>query len=639
MDTDGALYVADNGNARVVRWAAPCAPYERILPCSSVLMSHEVEELPEDDSVGIPLGPALAGASSSATARSSDSSLANYCYLILFNLNKKNNLGAILRSAAAFGVRLVLLVGRQGFKAFCKKSGQGVVPIENAATVSEAVAALKARHPAGELQVCGVEILSQAQSLHSSPFRGPTAFMVGNERGGLTREQIDHCDSFVYIPQFGGGVGSLNVACACSVVLYQFSAWASSTLTGLGFTEDQCPAMAVPHGAGSFALQGPRPLPPKMEGDAGGGRRLLLLAEEAHADDDSLDILIDFWTAMEMDLPDGVDHLETAKLKIIALSGTVVEEVAISEISTASVGLVALLAPRAAAQMRVDVSRLRFSLRGRVLDIWDTWQELGQPLELQLVVLPPCDEFKEELLEAVSGQDLDQVNEDSGMTLFSSTRIQGRSRLQDPNARSRDHMPAFMKASILGNPEIMVALYTAGANADAPDLTGATALHCAVRDARLETVRLLLNLRADLDARNKLGRTALFEAVGTGCLAMVKALVAAAADPNRVDREGGTPLRAAVAAGFLEVVEILVDAGAIVDLQNRDGSLLHVAAGHDRHEVVVALLESGAKTSYSDQQGATALHVAARQGQCEVLRTLLAANAEQLPDAHGVTPL
>ena len=28
-------------------------------------------------------------------------------------------------------------------EAFCKKSGQGVVPIENAATVSEAVAALK----------------------------------------------------------------------------------------------------------------------------------------------------------------------------------------------------------------------------------------------------------------------------------------------------------------------------------------------------------------------------------------------------------------------------------------------------------------------------------------------------------------
>lgn len=41
----------------------------------------------------------------------------------------------------------------------------------------------------------------------------------------------------------------------------------------------------------------------------------------------------------------------------------------------------------------------------------------------------------------------------------------------------------------MGNPEIMVALYCAGADADAPDLSGATALHCAVRDARLETVR------------------------------------------------------------------------------------------------------------------------------------------------------
>eukprot|EP00438_Fugacium_kawagutii_P032483 Skav233883 [mRNA] locus=scaffold435:73301:74856:+ [translate_table: standard] len=76
----------------------------------------QAEELPEerpqkpreDDSVGIPLGPAQGG-----DVRDG----ANYCYLILFNLNKKNNLGAILRSCAAFGVRLVMLVGRQGFKA------------------------------------------------------------------------------------------------------------------------------------------------------------------------------------------------------------------------------------------------------------------------------------------------------------------------------------------------------------------------------------------------------------------------------------------------------------------------------------------------------------------------------------------
>merc|ERR1712211_229030 len=111
--------------------------------------------------------------------------------------------------------------------------------------------------------------MGQATSLHTCPFEGPTAFMVGNERGGLTREQIEHCDSFVYIPQFGAGVGSLNVSCACSVVLYQFSACANSPgRGGLGFPEDPKPAMVKPHGAGSFAVGSPRPMPPASTGPA-----------------------------------------------------------------------------------------------------------------------------------------------------------------------------------------------------------------------------------------------------------------------------------------------------------------------------------------------------------------------------------
>eukprot|EP00929_Paragymnodinium_shiwhaense_P022504 TRINITY_DN14365_c0_g1_i1.p1 TRINITY_DN14365_c0_g1~~TRINITY_DN14365_c0_g1_i1.p1 ORF type:complete len:275 (-),score=34.38 TRINITY_DN14365_c0_g1_i1:23-847(-) len=208
------------------------------------------EPLPEDTSMGIPMRQLDLPAGPEGS---------NYCYLILFNLNKKNNLGTILRSCAAFGVRRVILVGRSGFKSFCKKSGQGAVPIEHSDTLRGAVDMLRAWHPepGRGVRICGVEILPDAASLHSQPFQSHTAFMVGNERGGLTREQIDVCDDFVYIPQFGAGVGSLNVACACSVVLYQFTVWANSgERVGLGVPAAPLPAMAKPHGAGSFPVPG-----------------------------------------------------------------------------------------------------------------------------------------------------------------------------------------------------------------------------------------------------------------------------------------------------------------------------------------------------------------------------------------------
>ena len=35
---------------------------------------------------------------------------------------------------------------------------------------------------------------------------------------GLSEKQIEACDHFIYIPHYGGGTASLNVACAASIV-------------------------------------------------------------------------------------------------------------------------------------------------------------------------------------------------------------------------------------------------------------------------------------------------------------------------------------------------------------------------------------------------------------------------------------
>jgi len=44
----------------------------------------------------------------------------------------------------------------------------------------------------------------ESKQVPGHPFRGSTAFLMGNEGHGLTDAQIAVCDHFVYIPQVGG---------------------------------------------------------------------------------------------------------------------------------------------------------------------------------------------------------------------------------------------------------------------------------------------------------------------------------------------------------------------------------------------------------------------------------------------------
>ena len=44
-------------------------------------------------------------------------------------------------------------------------------------------------------EVVGVEIVEGAERVQDAPFRGSTAFMLGNEGAGLTEKQIGLCAS------------------------------------------------------------------------------------------------------------------------------------------------------------------------------------------------------------------------------------------------------------------------------------------------------------------------------------------------------------------------------------------------------------------------------------------------------------
>lgn len=62
--------------------------------------------------------------------------------------------------------------------------------------------------------------------MNRHPFKRSTAFLLGNEGTGLSTKELEICDFFVYIPQYGCGTASLNVTVAASIVLHHFSVWA-----------------------------------------------------------------------------------------------------------------------------------------------------------------------------------------------------------------------------------------------------------------------------------------------------------------------------------------------------------------------------------------------------------------------------
>lgn len=100
-------------------------------------------------------------------------------YLILHDISKKANIGTMIRSACAFGVKEVLIVGRsKDLCTFGAKGAEGYVPMRFFDTLKE----IKDYLIQNGIMMCGVEIRDDSLSVTDSDcFKGPTAFLMGNE--------------------------------------------------------------------------------------------------------------------------------------------------------------------------------------------------------------------------------------------------------------------------------------------------------------------------------------------------------------------------------------------------------------------------------------------------------------------------
>ena len=225
---------------------------------------------------------------------------------------------------------------------------------------------------------------------------------------------------------------------------------------------------------------------------------------------------------------------------------------------------------------------------------------------------------------------------------------------------------ALIDAARAQDADTVRALLAAGADANAVQTDGATALHWAAYRDDLHTADLLIGAGADVDAANELGATALWLAAGNGSPAMVGRLLDAGAQPNAALAEGETPLMTASRTGNAAAVRLLLAAGADANAveRSRGQTALMWAVAQGHHAIVSALLDHGADVAarsitrprlmYADSTNAgqydegvmwnrggfTPLLFAARGGDVESAKLLLDAGADiDQPAPTGASPL
>ena len=140
-------------------------------------------------------------------------------------------------------------------------------------------------------------------------------------------------------------------------------------------------------------------------------------------------------------------------------------------------------------------------------------------------------------------------------------------------------------------------LLTQGADVNASEGDGMTALHWAARRGDAELTRMLVYAGANVRASTRLGSyTPLLLAADTGNTAVIRILLDAGADPKAATTNGTTALMLAAASGNAEAAGALLDRGASIDAREnaRGETALMFAAAYNRIAVMKALIAKGA---------------------------------------------
>jgi 23S rRNA (guanosine2251-2'-O)-methyltransferase len=147
----------------------------------------------------------------------------NLSVLVLDHVQDTHNFGAILRTAAAYGVSGVIVSKdhQAPVNATVFKTSAGTatkIPLILVSNINQAITRLKEN----KFWVAAVDMPeSKKDFVWNQDFTTPTAFVVGGESKGVSHRTKELCDFVVSLP-LENMVESLNVSVATACVLYEW---------------------------------------------------------------------------------------------------------------------------------------------------------------------------------------------------------------------------------------------------------------------------------------------------------------------------------------------------------------------------------------------------------------------------------
>ena len=183
------------------------------------------------------------------------------------------------------------------------------------------------------------------------------------------------------------------------------------------------------------------------------------------------------------------------------------------------------------------------------------------------------------------------------------------------------YLTALHNASINNSKEIAQLLIHHGADINAKNCSGNTALFYSVKEISKEMVEFFIHNGINVNIENFV---TLYYLCGSRNMNIIELLVSSGININSVNKNGQTVLHEATIFSQVELASFLISHGANVNIRDNTGKTpLHLAGKSPNPFLVKLFIEHGADINAKDNEGKTVIHYASEIYITQVLQILI----------------